>query len=159
MFSSPDPARLGRVSPLARLCAALRAQKLTKAALSAYKGSALESTPNSNTSTRSQHEDMALIRLLAAQMRREPRPESGQMIVNVAQLLATLPHVRTIMQRHVEHAGLQETGLGLLGNLACGPAEQQRALLRAGCVPHAVTCLQNHVQSAGVQHNAYRLLR
>ena len=25
----------------------------------------------------------------------------------------TLPHVRTIMQRHVEHAGLQETGLGL----------------------------------------------
>ena len=142
-------------------------QTLTKAALSVYKGSALEA----DVGFGSMHEDSQLIGLLAAQMQRQPpKAESCQIIVNVAQLLArtpsnrhallaTVPHAVTTMQRHAEHEGLQETGLGLLGNLACGAVEEQMALLRAGCLPHAVLCLQRHVESAGVQRNAYRFLR
>ena len=159
---APHPRKLSHTSP--RSCAA---QTLTKAALSMYKGSALEASSNSPGSRQA---DSELISLLGAQLRRQPKAESCQMIINVAQLLSrtpsnrpslllALPQVVGSMHRHVEHEGLQECVLGLFGNLACGPAEEQRALLRAGTLQHAVRCLQCHVESPGVQRNAYRFLR
>ena len=102
--STGNGARMRRLSPQARARALRlsggvarggltrharrRAQSLTKAALTVYKGSALESSVGS---VRSEHEDMELVGLLAAQIRRGPRAESCQMIVNVAQLLARTP--------------------------------------------------------------------
>ena len=92
-----------------------------------YKGSALEASSNSPGSRQA---DSELISLLGAQLRRQPKAESCQMIINVAQLLSrtpsnrpslllALPQVVGSMHRHVEHEGLQECVLGLFGNLAC----------------------------------------
>lgn len=141
-------------------------QTLTKAALTQYKGSALES----GRGTGNEVEDGQLIHLLSVQMQRGPRAESAQMIVNVAQLLArsphnaraliaALPHLLSGMQRHLDHKGLQESGVGLLGNLACSSTESPLALLRSGCLHHVIQCLQRHADDAGVQRNAYRCLR
>ena len=148
-------------------------QTLTKAALAQYKGTALElsAAANLHASPRSQQEDRELIGLLAAQMRRAPKVEGCQMMIRTYELLArqprnraallsqSLPQLLACVQRHLDHEGLQESALGLLGNLACGHAEHQLALLRAGCVQHAVLCLQQHVESAAVHRNAYRFLR
>ena len=139
-------------------------QALTKAALSAYKGSALEVN-----ATGGGLEDEQLIRLLGAQMHRKPRVESCHMIINVAQLLARsprnrsallliLPHLLSGMQQHLDHEGIQECGLGLVANLA-GEQESQSALLRGGCLHHAALCLQRHPDHCAVQRNAYRCLR
>ena len=141
-------------------------QTLTKVALTQYKGTALES----GGGTGSELEDGQLISLLSSQLQRGPRAEAGQIIINVARLLArsplnerallsALPHMMTCMQRHLEHEGLQESGVGLLGNLAGGGAESPLALLRYGCLHHVVQCLQQHADHAGIQRNAYRCLR
>ena len=143
-------------------------QTLTKAALTVYKGSALESDAASGNV----HEDSQLIGLLCSQLQRQPKADSCQMIVNVAQLLsrsnanvnallATLPHILSGMQGHLHHEKLQECGLGLLGNLACGEGARsyQLALLRSGGLHHVVVCMQRHADHAGVQRNAYRCLR
>ena len=68
-----------------------------------YKGSALESATNSPGSRQA---DSELISLLGAQMRRQPKAESCQMIINVAQLLARTPSNRPAL--------LLARGLGLL---------------------------------------------
>ena len=141
-------------------------QTLTKVALTQYKGTALES----GGGTGSELEDGQLISLLSSQLQRGPRAESGQMIINIARLLArsrhnerallsALPHMMICMQRHLEHAGLQESGLGLLGNLAGGGPESPLVLLRSGCLHHVIQCLQQHADHAGIQRNAYRCLR
>ena len=147
-------------------------QTLTKAALAQYKGTALElsAAANLHASPRRSRR-IASCRLLAAQMRRAPKVEGCQMMIRTYELLArqprnraallsqSLPQLLACVQRHLDHEGLQESALGLLGNLACGHAEHQLALLRAGCVQHAVLCLQQHVESAAVHRNAYRFLR
>ena len=89
------------------------------------------------------------------------------MIINVARLLArsplnervllsALPHMMACMPRHLEHEGLQESGVGLLGNLAGGGAESPLALMRYGCLHHVVQCLQQHADHA-VSSNAMRI--
>ena len=141
-------------------------QTLTKVALTQYKGTALES----GGGTGSELEDGQLISLLSSQLQRGPRAEAGQIIINVARLLArsplnerallsALPHMMACMPRHLEHEGLQESGVGLLGNLAGGGAESPLALMRYGCLHHVVQCLQQHADHAGIQRNAYRCLR
>jgi hypothetical protein len=72
-------------------------QSVTKAALSLYRGSALETN---DSVPRTQQHDAELIELLTAQLRRAPKAESCQMIVNVAQLLARTPRNRCALLAH-----------------------------------------------------------
>ena len=147
-------------------------QTLTKAALAQYKGTALElsAAANLHASPRSQQEDRELIGLLAAQMRRAPKVEGCQMMIRTYELLArqprnraallsqSLPQLLACVQRHLDHEGLQESALGLLGNLACGHAEHQLALYaRAAC--STPSSAYSSTSSAAVHRNAYRFLR
>ncbi len=149
-------------------------QAITKAALSAYKGSALEKPATLGgaedaTPPSSQHEDRKLIALLLQQLRRNPRAESSCMMLNVAQLLArtprnvsallpAAPHVLSSFARSPGHAELHESGLGLLGNLASAP-ESLAPLAKCAVLENAVAALQRHADHAGVARAAYRTIR
>ena len=140
-------------------------QTLIKAALCLYKGGGLDSAgaPTNHLM------DSQLIQFLHGQMKRPCDVSSVLLMVNVAQLLTRsppnttlllplLPTVMELLGRHMEHAGLQESGVGLFGNLAC--SDQNRAELnRLGSIGHVLRCWKIHAVSVGLCRNACRMMR
>ena len=140
-------------------------QALIKAALCLYKGGGLDSAgaPRNNLA------DSQLIHFLHGQMKRPCDVSSVQLMINVAQLLTRsppnttlllplLPTVMELLGKHMEHEGLQESGVGLFGNLACND-ENRAELIRLGSIGHVLRCWKIHVASVGLCHNAYRMMR
>ena len=169
----PDAAALAAAAAAAAAAEPLGSpQTLTKAALSVYQGSALEAQIPGLPDQYKDLEDSQLIQFLTLQLQREPSADSCHLIMNVAQLLArsaanqpsmlpVLPVILANLRRHIDHAPLQECGIGLLGNLACAPARPPLLLqyVVRGCVLHAMAAVQAHADNAGLHRNAYRLLR
>ena len=140
-------------------------QTLIKAALCLYKGGGLDSAgaPRNNLA------DSQLIHFLHGQMKRPCDVSSVQLMINVAQLLTRsppnttlllplLPTVMELLGKHMEHEGLQESGVGLFGNLACSD-ENRAELIRLGSIGHVLRCWKIHAASVGLCHNAYRTMR
>ena len=140
-------------------------QTLIKAALCLYQGGGLASAgaPRNNLA------DSQLIHFLHGQMKRSCDVSSVQLMINVAQLLTRsppnttlllplLPTVMELLGKHMEHEGLQESGVGLLGNLACSD-ENRGELIRLGSIGHVLRCWKVHAASVGLCHNAFRMMR
>ena len=120
-----------------------------------YQGSALEAQIPGLPDQYKDLEDSQLIQFLTLQLQREPSADSCHLIMNVAQLLArsaanqpsmlpVLPVILANLRRHIDHAPLQECGIGLLGNLACAPARPPLLLpyVVRGCVLHAMAAVR-----------------
>ena len=59
------------------------------------------------------------------------------------------PTVMELLGKHMEHEGLQESGVGLFGNLACND-ENRAELIRLGSIGHVLRCWNIHVASVGL---------